>query len=340
LTSFVNNSGLTANTVYRYRVRATNTAGASPYSGIVNVTTGSVTGCTPTNFMVSGTTSTSISLSWSPPQPVCSTAGFDVFRAPGASGGTFTLLAQVTTTSYTNSGLTSGSTFRYQVRARDIQGNLSAFTPAVTATTGTTVQPPGTPGPLSAPSTTASTVNLTWGASTGTVTNYQIERCQGATCTNFVQVTTSAATSIADGGLAAATTYRYRVRAANSAGTSGYTNTVNATTTGGGGGGGCSATLTLQTGWNTGYVMQPITVTNTGTSTLNGWTVTFTLPAGHAITGSWNATVTVSGQTVTARGISGQNATLGAGASTNFGFQATRPDGNTAVPSGATCTTP
>jgi len=141
-------------------------------------------------------------------------------------------------------------------------------------------------------------------------------------------------------GLAANTTYRYRVRASNSAGNSGYTNIVNATTTGGTGGGGCSAVLTLQTQWPNGYVMQPITVTNTGTSTINGWTVTFTLPAGHTIVNSWNATVTISGQTVTARGIAGQNATLGAGASTNWGFQASRPSGNTALPSGATCTSP
>jgi cellulase/cellobiase CelA1 len=68
--------------------------------------------------------------------------------------------------------------------------------------------------------------------------------------------------------------------------------------------------------------------------------VTFTLPAGHTITNFWNATVTISGQTVTARGISGQNTTLGGGASTTWGFQATRPDGNTQLSAGPTCTSP
>jgi hypothetical protein len=86
--------------------------------------------------------------------------------------------------------------------------------------------------------------------------------------------------------------------------------------------------------------MQPNTVTNTGTATVNGWTVTFALPAGHTITGSWNAVVTVAGQTVTARGIAGQNATLPAGTGTTWGFQASRPGGSTAVPSAATCTSP
>ncbi len=42
----------------------------------------------------------------------------------------------------------------------------------------------------------------------------------------------------------------------------------------------------MQTKWATGYVIQPLTITDTGTSTIIGWTVTFTLPAGHTLTGS------------------------------------------------------
>jgi len=96
----------------------------------------------------------------------------------------------------------------------------------------------------------------------------------------------------------------------------------------------------VQTQWQDGYVIQPVTITNTGTSTINSWTTTFTLPAGHAITGSWNATVTISGQTVTARSVS-FNATIPPGGSVgSFGFQASRPSGNTALPSGYTCTSP
>jgi hypothetical protein len=102
--------------------------------------------------------------------------------------------------------------------------------------------------------------------------------------------------------------------------------------------GGCSITLVAQTQWATGYVIQPSRVTNTGTGTINGWTVTVTLPAGQAITGFWNATESVSGQTVTFHG-AGFNSTLAPGASGEFGFQASRPSGNTALPT-ATCTTP
>jgi cellulase/cellobiase CelA1 len=80
----------------------------------------------------------------------------------------------------------------------------------------------------------------------------------------------------------------------------------------------------------------PNPFTNTGASAMTGWTVTFILPAGHTLTGSWNGAVTVSGRTVTARNAA-HNGALAPGAATTFGFQATRPNGDTAHPSGYTC---
>jgi chitodextrinase len=152
----------------------------------------------------------------------------------------------------------------------------------------------------------------------------------------FTQVGTSATTSFTDTGLTANTTYRYQVRARDAAdNVSPVSNTVQITTQGGTTGA-CSATPTVQSQWGNGYVIQPLTITNTSTSTITNWTVTFTLPAGHTLTGSWNATITTSGQTVTARSVS-HNGTLAPGAGTSFGFQGSRPNGNTALPSGYTC---
>jgi chitodextrinase len=307
------------------------------FSQTVSGTSGGAPG-TPGTPVASGVTSSSVTLNWAASSGTV--GNYQIERCQGAGCTGFAQVGTSTSTTFSNSGLAANTTYRYRVRAVNSAGNSPYSGIVDVMTTGTGTQPPGTPGTLSAPSTTASTVNLTWGASSGTVTNYQIERCTGASCTNFAQVATSTTTSFTDGGRAANTTYRYRVRATNSAGNSGYSNIATATTTGGGGGGGCSATFTTQTSWNNGYVLQPNTVTNTGTATITSWTVTFTLPAGHTITNFWNATVTVSGQTVTARGIAGQNATLGANASTTWGFQATRPDGNTQLPQGPTCTSP
>lgn len=118
-------------------------------------------------------------------------------------------------------------------------------------------------------------------------------------------------------------------------------NSFSVTTSGGDNGpgpgeGSCSVTATTQGQWNTGYVVQPVTVTNTGSGTLSGWTVTFTLPAGHSITGSWGASLSTSGQTVTARNLP-YNGTLAPGEATTFGFQASRPDGSTALPASYAC---
>jgi cellulase/cellobiase CelA1 len=183
---------------------------------------------------------------------------------------------------------------------------------------------------------------LAWSASTDNVgvTGYQILRAPGTSGGTFTQIATSTSNSYVNTGLTANTTYQYQVRATDAAGNvSAVSNTATATTQAGGTGGGCSVAATVQTQWQSGYVIEPARVTNAGSSTINSWTVTFTLPAGHAVTGSWNAALSVNGQTVTARNAS-YNGTLNAGGSTTFGFQVSRPNGNTMLPSGYACTTP
>ncbi len=79
---------------------------------------------------------------------------------------------------------------------------------------------PGAPGALTASAVSSSQVNLSWGAATDNVgvTGYQVERCQGTGCTTFALVTTVTTTTFNNTGLAASTTYRYRVRATDAAG--------------------------------------------------------------------------------------------------------------------------
>jgi len=300
----------------------------------------------PAGVTAPSTTSSSISLVWTPSTDNVGVTGYQILRAPGASGGTFAQIGTSTSASFTNSGLAASTTFRYQVRATDAAGNVSAVSNTVTATTqmggGGDTQPPTAPANLTAPSTTASSVSLAWSASTDNVgvTGYQILRAPGTSGGTFAQIGTSTTTSFVNTGLTASTSFRYQVRATDAAGNvSAVSNTVTATTQSGGTGGACSLTPTVQTQWQTGYVIEPARVTNTGTATINSWTVTFTLPAGHTIVGSWNTVLTVSGQTVTARNVS-HNGTLAPGGSGTFGFQVSRPDGNTQLPSGYACTSP
>ena len=78
---------------------------------------------------------------------------------------------------------------------------------------------PTAPGGLNATATSASQINLAWSPSSDNVavTGYLVERCSGASCSSFSQVTTVSGTSYSDSGLAAATTYQYRVRAKDAA---------------------------------------------------------------------------------------------------------------------------
>lgn len=85
--------------------------------------------------------------------------------------------------------------------------------------------------------------------------------------------------------------------------------------------------------WNTGLVDQ-ITITNTGTSAINGWSLGFTLGSGQAITSGWNATYSPTSGQVTATNLS-YNAAIPPGGSTTIGFQASH-GGNSAAPAGFT----
>jgi cellulase/cellobiase CelA1 len=85
--------------------------------------------------------------------------------------------------------------------------------------------------------------------------------------------------------------------------------------------------------WNTGLT-ENITIKNTGSSAINGWSLAFTLSSGQTITSGWSATYAPSSGQFTATNAA-YNGSLAAGASTTIGFQATHT-GNTAKPAAFT----
>ena len=155
--------------------------------------------------------------------------------------------------------------------------------------------PPSTPANLSASAVSSSQINLSWTASTDNVgvAGYRVERCQGSACTNFTQVSNPTATSYSDTGLAANTTYSYRVRAGDAAGNlSSYSSVVIAATLSAGTGstisfaipadGGQSWVTTAQTeSLSTGY---GLVQQDTGNSGLSGLAIFGFRPAGVLLT--------------------------------------------------------
>jgi acetylxylan esterase len=89
--------------------------------------------------------------------------------------------------------------------------------------------------------------------------------------------------------------------------------------------GACSITYTVNA-WNTGLTAN-IHIVNTSNTTINGWSLVFTLPSGQVITQGWNATYSPSSGMVTARNLS-YNAQIPPSGSTDIGFNANH-NGNT-----------
>nr|WP_247683685.1 endo-1,4-beta-xylanase [Micromonospora sp. D93] len=82
---------------------------------------------------------------------------------------------------------------------------------------------------------------------------------------------------------------------------------------------GCTTTVTVNQ-WNGGFVAN-VRVT-AGSSALNGWTVTITLPSGATVTNAWSADRSGNSGTTNWTNVS-YNGQVGAGQSTEFGFQGT-----------------
>jgi poly(hydroxyalkanoate) depolymerase family esterase len=96
--------------------------------------------------------------------------------------------------------------------------------------------------------------------------------------------------------------------------------------------GACQVDVTTNT-WNTGLTGS-VTVTNTGTAPVSGWTLRFSLPSGQTVTSGWNATYSQSGATVTATNAA-WNATISPGAGVSIGYQANHT-GDSGAPTGFT----
>jgi glucose/arabinose dehydrogenase/chitodextrinase len=94
-------------------------------------------------------------------------------------------------------------------------------------------QPPTAPTGLTATASSSTQVGLSWSAATDNVgvTQYRIERCQGAGCSVFTEIATATGTTYTDTGRSPSTAYSYRVRAQDAALNLGpYSNTASATT--------------------------------------------------------------------------------------------------------------
>ncbi|HEX6520756.1 MAG TPA: cellulose binding domain-containing protein [Streptosporangiaceae bacterium] len=189
---------------------------------------------------------------------------------------------------------------------------------------GTGVTAPGAPGQPTASglssstsSNTSGTATISWPAATaGTnpIAKYNVFNSSGTL------VTSTTGTSVTLTGLTIGTTYSFDVVAVDSQGNSGLPSPPVTFTVPPPSNAGCAVNYSLAGSWQGGF-QAGVTITNKGSSAINGWTLTWTWPSsGEAVTQLWNGSETQSGSNVTVTNAS-YNATIGAsGGTVSFGF--------------------
>ena len=163
------------------------------------------------------------------------TAGFVV------TPGTTTPVATPTTNSYSNTGLTAGTTYYYKVAAVDNANNIGNLSTEVSGTTGASPSAPSQVTGLTVTPAGATQLNLAWTANptTQNIDHYNVYRGTTAGFTVVPGTTVPLAqptiNSYNNTGLTASTAYYYRVAAVNTTGQIGPLSTEASGTTGAGG---------------------------------------------------------------------------------------------------------
>jgi alpha-tubulin suppressor-like RCC1 family protein/chitodextrinase len=149
-------------------------------------------------------TMTTVTLQWTAATDNVGVVGYDILRSGYCVGQTTSGLT------FTESGLSPGTNYYYQVRAYDAVGNRSSPSDysANMMTLADTIKP-SIPTNLTVTGSTASSVSLRWTASTDNVgiQNYEI-RCSG-----YSQISTTTGTTFTVTGLVPSTSYSFTVTA-------------------------------------------------------------------------------------------------------------------------------
>lgn len=225
-------TGVTNNTTYYYVVSAVSATGVESANSNQLSATPSATAqipVAPTNLIGVALSSTSIQLTWT--DNSTDETGFEVLRSPAGLGAYQVVSGTLppNTTSWTNTGVQSGASYDYIVRAvRNGVYSANSNTANVTANSCTNL--PATPQSLQATGYSMVQINLTWVDASTNETGFSIERKTGTGAYVVVGTASANATAYQDTGLAAGTTYQYRIRAVNTCGYSAYSNGVSRTT--------------------------------------------------------------------------------------------------------------
>lgn len=201
-------NGLSVYTSYTYTITAHDAANntSSLSAPLYGSTAQDITAPTvPDNIIKTGSTVSSVSLSWNSSTDDVGVTSYRVYRdgvLVGSPGGT----------SYTDTGLAVSSSYTYTISAKDYAGNESAVSAPFSTSSSNDVTPPPTPTNLRTTQVLDGSITLAWDASIDNVatTGYKLYR-------DGSLVGTAAGTSYTDTPLVPATSYSYSVKAYDAA---------------------------------------------------------------------------------------------------------------------------
>ena len=216
------NTSLVTGTTYTYRVKAYDGPNESAYSNTASATPLPAPAA-PTGLQATAVTSSRIDLSWTDNSTY--EQGFKLERATGGGGFVLVAVLGANVTAYSNTGLITGTTYTYRVKAYE---GPNESDPSNTAT-ATTPAPPAAPTGLVATPVTSTRIDLQWVDNATGEQGYRVERATGGGGFSQVAALGANATSWSSTSLVSGTTYSYRVKAYDGPNESGYSNIVSAT---------------------------------------------------------------------------------------------------------------
>lgn len=199
------NTGLETGDTYFYKVRAFRHVGTERvFSDFSTIVSANPTLFKPTSLKAATASYNSAKISW---KPVSGAVGYQIYRSTSKTG-TYRWVKSTASTSFTNTGLMTGKTYYYKVRAYRYEDTrvYGDYTAAVS------VKPiPSTPTNFKVSRLSSTSTKSSWSKVSG-ATYYQVYRATQKTGT-YKYVKTTSATSYKNYSLTKGRTYYYKVRA-------------------------------------------------------------------------------------------------------------------------------
>lgn len=305
-------TGLSPETVYYYRVKAIKGATSSRYSNEAsNITPLAV----PTNLEATVFSESRIDLTWEDNSSL--ETNYEIERSlTSGSGYSLIHITNANEESYSDTGLTENTTYYYRVRAVGVALNSAYSNEASDTTTPAMVAP----SDLTATAASSSAINLEWADNSTNETGFEIHRASSSGGSfSLIHTTAADVTTYQNTGLSAGTAYYYKVRAVNAFGETAFT---------------AEATATTQSGTVPIAPSGLATSTVTPTSILITWTDNSSNETGFQIERSVDNNSAFSLLTTTAAGATSYNDTgLDEGRRYHYRVRATNGAGNSAYTS-------